>query len=287
MSTRLDRLFSRTPGQRRGALVTGLAALIVVPLAVAGLFAGALNTADERVETLPALVVNDDEFVTTTLPDGTEQMVLAGRQLVTELTKPATAGSTTGFAWEISNAEDAGQALADGSAYAVLTIPADFSSSVTSLSGATPTQADLAIRTDDAHSFLAGSVAQSVGTALTGAFGLAGERLGIEADGPDRLAERRHLQFGQVIDPHAPGGEVHARAEHAGRAPHRAFEPGDAGGAVEAGHVELRGGTGLAGQRGKRSGHAFSSSSNSATWPAWRTVMRSSQRPSGSGRVAM
>jgi putative membrane protein len=172
MSTRLEKLFSRTPGQRRGALVAGLAALIVVPLAVAGLFAGALNTADERLDTLPALVVNDDEFVNATLPDGSEQMVLAGRQLVTELTKPADAdGDSTGFAWEISNAEDAAKALADGSAYAVLTIPSDFSASVTSLSGSTPTQADLGIRTDDAHSFLAGSVAQSVGTALTGAFG--------------------------------------------------------------------------------------------------------------------
>jgi putative membrane protein len=171
MSTRLERLFSRTPGQRRGAALTGLAALVVVPLAVAGLFTGALNTADERVETLPALVVNDDEFVTTTLPDGSEQMVLAGRQLVTELTKPASDGSSTGFDWEISNGEDAGKALANGQAYAVLTIPSDFSASVTSLSGAEPTQADLAIRTDDAHSFLAGSVAQSVGTALTDAFG--------------------------------------------------------------------------------------------------------------------
>ena len=170
-STRLERLFSRTPGQRRGAAVAGLAALIVVPLAVAGLFAGALNTVDERIDTLPALVVNDDEFVNTTLPDGTEQMVLAGRQLVTELTKPAGDGASTGFAWEISNDEDAKAALADGTAYAVLTIPSDFSASVTSLSGSTPTQADLAIRTDDAHSFLAGSVAQSVGTALTGAFG--------------------------------------------------------------------------------------------------------------------
>jgi putative membrane protein len=205
MSTRLDRLFSRTPSQRRGAVVTGLAALIVVPLAVAGLFAGALNTADERVDTLPALVVNDDEFVTTTLPDGSEQMVLAGRQLVTELTKPATDDSTsTGFDWEISNGEDAEKALADGTAYAVLTIPADFSSSVTSLSGATPTQADLAIRTDDAHSFLAGSVAQSVGGALTGAFGtevtkqylgglytslgILGESLVAAADGSAQLA---------------------------------------------------------------------------------------------------
>ena len=86
MSTRLETLFSRTPGQRRGAFGALLAGLIVVPLAVAGLFAGALATADQRVDTLPAIVVNNDEIVTTTLPDGTEQPVLAGRLLVTELT---------------------------------------------------------------------------------------------------------------------------------------------------------------------------------------------------------
>ena len=172
MSTRLEKLFSRTPGQRRGALGALLAGLIVVPLAVAGLFAGALATADQRVDTLPAIVVNNDEIVTTTLPDGTEQPVLAGRLLVTELTKPSGDGSqATGFAWTISNSEDAAAALASGDAYAVLTIPKDFSASVTSLGGAAPTQADLGIRTDDAHSFLAGSVAQSVGTAMSGVFG--------------------------------------------------------------------------------------------------------------------
>ncbi|TFD33657.1 YhgE/Pip domain-containing protein [Cryobacterium sp. TMT1-19] len=172
MSTRLEKLFSRTPGQRRGAFGALLAGLIVVPLAVAGLFAGALATADQRVDTLPAIVVNNDEIVTTTLPDGTEQPVLAGRLLVTELTKPSDDGSeATGFDWTISNSADAAAALASGDAYAVLTIPKDFSASVTSLGGAAPTQADLGIRTDDAHSFLAGSVAQSVGTAMSGVFG--------------------------------------------------------------------------------------------------------------------
>ncbi|TFC38542.1 YhgE/Pip family protein [Cryobacterium sp. TMT2-42-4] len=172
MSTRLEKLFSRTPGQRRGALGALMAGLIVVPLAVAGLFAGALATADQRVDTLPAIVVNNDEIVTTTLPDGTEQPVLAGRLLVTELTKPTDAGSeATGFDWTISNSADAAAALDSGDAYAVLTIPKDFSASVTSLGGAAPTQADLGIRTDDAHSFLAGSVAQSVGTAMSGVFG--------------------------------------------------------------------------------------------------------------------
>ena len=49
--------------------------------------------------------------------------------------------------------------------------PRDFSASVTSLSGETPTKANLDIRTDDAHGYLAGSVAQSVGDAMSTAFG--------------------------------------------------------------------------------------------------------------------
>ncbi|MCI4657186.1 YhgE/Pip family protein [Cryobacterium zhongshanensis] len=172
MSTRLERLFSRTPGQRRWTFGAVLAGLIVVPLAVAGVFAGALATADQRLDTLPAIVVNNDTFVTTTAADGTKQTVLAGRLLVTELTAPASSSTaSTGFAWTISNSADAAAALASGKAYAVLTIPADFSKSITSIGTAAPTQAELAIRTDDAHSYLAGTVAGSVGSAMTGVFG--------------------------------------------------------------------------------------------------------------------
>ncbi|TFB96330.1 MULTISPECIES: YhgE/Pip family protein [Cryobacterium] len=172
MSTRLERLFSRTPGQRRWTFGAVLAGLIVVPLAVAGVFAGALATADQRLDTLPAIVVNNDTFVTTTAADGTKQTVLAGRLLVTELTAPASSRTaSTGFAWTISNSADAAAALASGKAYAVLTIPADFSKSITSIGTAAPTQAELAIRTDDAHSYLAGTVAGTVGSAMTGVFG--------------------------------------------------------------------------------------------------------------------
>ncbi|WP_022886549.1 YhgE/Pip family protein [Glaciibacter superstes] len=174
MSSRIERLFSRTPGQRRFSFGMMIAGVIVVPLAVAGLFAGALATADQRVDTIPAIVVNNDEMVTTTAADGTEQPILAGRQLVTELTAPATDGQgSAGFDWTISNTHDAEEALAAGDAYAVLTIPSDFSSLITSLSGDAPRQANLTIRTDDAHSFIAGSAAQSVGTAMTGTFGRA------------------------------------------------------------------------------------------------------------------
>jgi YhgE/Pip-like protein len=174
MSARLERLFSRTPGQRRRSFGSVLAGLIIVPLAVGGLFAGALASADQRIDTIPAIVVNNDTMVNLAKPDGTTTPVLAGRQLVTELTAhPAGGKPSAGFDWTISNSTDAAKALAAGKAYAVLTIPKDFSASVTSLSGSTPHQANLAIRTDDAHSYLAGSAAQSVGTAMTSTFGRA------------------------------------------------------------------------------------------------------------------
>jgi putative membrane protein len=156
-----------TPATRRGRRAALLAAVIAVPLAVAGLVAAAIGGADDRLDTIPAIVVNNDEMVTMTLPDGEEQPVLAGRQLVTELT----GDGETGFDWTISNDEQAAEALAAGDAYAVLTIPADFSESVTSLSGEAPTTADLDIRTDDAHGYLAGTVASTVGDAIANAFG--------------------------------------------------------------------------------------------------------------------
>ncbi|WP_136708020.1 YhgE/Pip family protein [Agromyces sp. H66] len=167
MSTKLSRLFGSTPSQRRVRYGILVAAVVAVPLAVAGLVSGAFVGADDNMESIPAVVVNNDEMVTLSLPDGTEQPVLAGRLLVTELTDPDTAG----FDWTISNDEEAAELLAAGDAYAVLTIPEDFSASVTSLSGDEPTKANLDIRTDDAHGYLAGSVAQSVGDAMTTTFG--------------------------------------------------------------------------------------------------------------------
>ncbi|MGR0219475.1 YhgE/Pip family protein [Agromyces sp. ZXT2-6] len=196
-----------TPAMRRGRRAALLTAVIAVPLAVAGLVAAAIGGADDRLDAIPAIVVNNDEMVTMTLPDGGEQPVLAGRQLVTELTGEGEAG----FDWTISNDEQAAEALAAGDAYAVLTIPADFSQSVTSLSGDAPTTAALDIRTDDAHGYLAGTVATTVGDAIAntfgqelttqyleglygnliqvgGAFGEAADGAGQLADGADSLA---------------------------------------------------------------------------------------------------
>lgn len=146
----------------------GFAAVILVPLAFAGLFVGALSQADTAIDRIPAAIVNNDTLIVTTAEDGTESPVFAGRQLVTDLT-----GSGEGFDWLVTDEGGATKALADGDVHAVLTIPKDFSQSILSLESENPTRADLAITTDDAHSYLTGMLANSVGESMANAFGTA------------------------------------------------------------------------------------------------------------------
>lgn len=143
-------------------------AVILVPLAFAGLFVGALSQADTSLDRIPAAIVNNDTLIMTTADDGTESAVFAGRQLVTDLT-----GDTSGIAWKVTNDEDAKAGLAAGKFYAVLTVPKDFSPSILSLSSDKPKRADLSITTDDAHSYLFGTVAQTVGESMAATFGTA------------------------------------------------------------------------------------------------------------------
>ncbi len=146
---------------------TGLAAVVLVPLAFAGLFVGALAQSDSALDRIPAAIVNEDQMITTTDASGEDQIVFAGRQLVTELT------GAEGFDWTITNEADAEAMLASGQVYAILTVPEDFSESILSLSTDDPTKADISIRTDDSHSYLTGSVAQVVGQTMTDTFGKA------------------------------------------------------------------------------------------------------------------
>lgn len=143
----------------------GLAAVVFIPLAFAGLFVGALGQGEKALGTIPVAIVNNDTLQNTTAADGSTQPVFAGRLLVSELV------GADGFDWTITNAKDAAAALDAGDVYAVLTVPSDFSTSILSLQSSTPKQADITIRTDDAHSYLTGSVAQVVGQTMTDTFG--------------------------------------------------------------------------------------------------------------------
>jgi len=159
-----------TPRMRRRTtivlLVLTVLAVAFTPLAVNGLFAGALANADTSLSTIPAAIVNDDTMVTTTNADGTESVNFAGRAVVTELT-----GNATGFDWNLTNADDAAAGLANGTYYAVLTIPSDFSATINTLATPTPEQGLIDIRTDDAHGYLSGIVASTVASAVQAGFG--------------------------------------------------------------------------------------------------------------------
>jgi putative membrane protein len=149
--------------------LAAIAAVALIPLAFVGLYVASLGDTKAGVDRIPAAIVNADQAIVTTNADGTTNYVLAGRQLVTQLTGT----KSPGMDWSLSNAADAKKALAAGQVYAILTIPKDFSKSVLSLQGSSPTQAQLSIRTDDAHSYLAGSVAQSLGDGMVRTFGSA------------------------------------------------------------------------------------------------------------------
>ena len=153
--------------RRRWLRPLALVAAAVVPLAFAGLTMAAFADSDDGLHRIPAAIVNQDEMVTQTAEDGTETPILAGRLLVTELTGT----DSPGMEWRLSNAEEAEAQLKTGEVYAVLTIPKNFSASVVSLSSTDPVQARLELQTDDAHSYLAGAVAQSLGDGMVKTFG--------------------------------------------------------------------------------------------------------------------
>ena len=156
-----------TASRSRGFRIAALAAVVLVPLAFAGLTVSALPDADKALDSIPAAIVNDDTLVTQTAADGTETPVFAGRQLVTELT----GDDATGFDWTITNEKDAEEALEVGTVYAILTVPSDFSKAILSASGDDPVKADISIRVDDSHSYVTSLVAQTVGASMASTFG--------------------------------------------------------------------------------------------------------------------
>lgn len=146
---------------------TALALLATIPLLLTGLVTAVVGGATTRTDQIPALIVNNDEMVTTTAADGTSSPIVAGRLVVTQLTGK----DSPGFSWSLANAATAESDLKSGKAYAVITIPSNFSKSIASLSSSTPEQANVTLTTDQAHSYLVGSVAQALGNAMTASLG--------------------------------------------------------------------------------------------------------------------
>lgn len=160
------------PARRRiqGLRWAAIASVVLLPLAFAGLFLASIGDPSAGAERVPVAIVNDDEAIIQPGENGEESYVLAGRQLVTELTGSA---SPAKLDWRLTNDAAASKMLASGEVYAILTVPKDFSASILSLSGDSPTRASIAIRTDDARSYVSGAVASALGDGMVRAFGSA------------------------------------------------------------------------------------------------------------------
>ena len=136
-------------------------AVLIVPLFYGALYIWANINPTGNLDRVQAAVVNADELVETTGPDGEEQPVAVGRQLAGNLVSD---DSDHNYDWVLTDARDAQEGLADGSYKAVLTIPENLSAAATSTAGdpQDAVQGQLDLRTNDAVNYINGAVAERI-----------------------------------------------------------------------------------------------------------------------------
>ena len=176
--------------------VIALIALMLVPVLYGGLYLWANQDPYARLSQVPVgLVVADEGVPATGSPDATNYGDRVAKELV----------DGGAFDWRVMSADAATQALHDGSVDFTVTLPADFSAALTSVSGDSPHQARILLETNDANNYLAStigtqavekirrSVAQLVGeeaaSRLLGAISDIRASLVTAADGASRLAD--------------------------------------------------------------------------------------------------
>jgi putative membrane protein len=139
--TRLSKNSAKTEGKPR---VLTLAALIFVPLIVVGTLMWGLWNPTDRLNTVTAAIVNNDEPVTIN-----GQLTPLGRLLTAGLVDGADGASN--YNWVITNEAGAKEGLRSGDYVAVVTIPKNFSEVATSSfsDAANPEQAIIDVTSSD------------------------------------------------------------------------------------------------------------------------------------------
>src|SRR5699024_3472788 len=125
--------------------------LVIVPCLYGALYLWSNWDPYGTLEDVPVAVVNQDEPVKV---EG--KKVDAGDQLVDQMQADPI------FGWQITDAEDAAEGLADGRYYMTITIPEDFSASLASGADGTPRKAQVEMRRNDSNGYVVGIMAESV-----------------------------------------------------------------------------------------------------------------------------
>lgn len=147
---------------RRSRLArTAVVAVCIVPLLYGALYIWANLDPTGNLDRVQAAIVNEDEIVMITGPDGDEQPVAVGRQLAGNLISD---DDGSNYDWVLTDAVDAADGLADGDYKAVLVIPENLSAAATSTTGdpAQAVQGRLDLRTNDAVNYVNGAIAERI-----------------------------------------------------------------------------------------------------------------------------
>jgi putative membrane protein len=132
----------------RAALVI----VAIIPAFYAGMYLASSRNPVEHLDSLPAVIVNND-----VVAHADDITIDAGAELVDELTS-----SDDSYAWTTATAAEAKAGLVDGTYFAMIEIPADFSSSIASSTSDDPQRASLTVYSDDATSYIIGQVTNTV-----------------------------------------------------------------------------------------------------------------------------
>lgn len=153
--------------------VIALIALVCVPILYGGLYLWANQDPYAKFPEVPVALVVDDQGApepTTGTDAPTGETVNYGEDVADNLIEG------NAFDWQRMSVDEAADALRQGSVDFTVTIPADFSTALTSAAGDDPHQARIELETNDANNYLASSmgtqavekirssVAQTVGT---------------------------------------------------------------------------------------------------------------------------
>lgn len=146
--------------------VVALVALMLVPVLYGGVYLWANQDPYGRLSEVPVALVNQDIGA-----DSDGSHVNYGDDVAKNLLAEAS------FDWRALDATAAQDALEHGSVDFIVTIPADFSAALVSISGSDPHQATLSLETNDANNYLASTIGdQAIERIRTSVAQLVGEQ---------------------------------------------------------------------------------------------------------------
>ena len=150
---------------RRRPVNRALVAVVLLPTIFGALALWTLSDRVEGLDAVPAAVVNLDQPVRTGKGED-RQTIAAGRLLAAGLTSPGD-GEDQPLDWELTGADEAGAGLRAGDYHAVITIPRDFSRTVSGLTRDDPETARVTVRSNHAEGALVGVVSDQVAEVAT------------------------------------------------------------------------------------------------------------------------